>query len=153
MKVWRLTSERHARHAFDGEGSRRYGGRFNHPGDAVVYCSASLSLAALELLVHLEPSHVPHDRVAIPATIPPNVPLRELTLDELPGNWREYPAPEELKDLGSAWIRAGETAVLVVPSAIVPMERNVLLNPNHPDMGRVEMGAPEPFAFDPRLWR
>lgn len=153
MRIWRLTSERHASHAFDGEGARRYGGRFNHPGHGVVYCAATLSLAALELLVHLEPSQVPEDRVAIPATIPPEVPIRELTLDELPKDWRAYPAPEGLKDLGTAWIRSHESAVLSVPSAVIPVERNVLLHPDHPGMTEIEIGDPQTFAFDPRLWR
>lgn len=153
MRIWRLTSERHASHAFDGEGARLYGGRFNHPGHGVVYCAATLSLAALELLVHLEPSQVPEDRVALPATIPPDLSVRELTVGELPKDWRIYPAPEALKDLGTAWIRAGETAVLTVPSAVIPMERNLLLNPSHSDMTKIEIGEPQPFAFDPRLWR
>lgn len=153
MKIWRLTSQRHAHHAFDGEGARLYGGRFNHPGEAVVYCAATLSLAALELLVHLDVSQVPEDRVALSATIPPDFPIRELEVGDLPKDWRAYPAPEGLKDLGTAWIRSRETAVLSVPSAIVPVERNFLLNPNHPDMAKVEIGDPQPFAFDPRLWR
>lgn len=153
MRIWRLTSERYAHHAFDGEGSRRYGGRFSHPGDPVVYCAATLSLAALELLVHLEPSQVPEDRVAIPAAIPPKLAIRELAVDDLPKGWRAYPAPEDLKDLGTTWIRSGETAVLAVPSAVIPVERNFLLNPDHPDMVGIEIGEARPFAFDPRLWR
>jgi RES domain-containing protein len=78
---------------------------------------------------------------------------REIAVDALPTTWRRYPAPDALADLGTAWVRAAATAVLVVPSAIVPQERNILLNPAHPDFRRIRLGTREPFSFDPRLWR
>lgn len=152
MKVWRLTSRRYAEHAFDGEGARLYGGRFNHSGTAIVYCSESLSLAVLEMLVHLESQQAPTDWVAIPALVPAELPIRELNAEELPEGWRRYPAPEALKTLGSDWADAGEAVALSVPSVVIPHERNLLLNPLHPDMKRVEVGSPEPFVLDPRLW-
>jgi RES domain-containing protein len=120
---------------------------------AVVYTSATLSLAALECLVHLDPADAPPDLVVIPADIPDGVSRREITADTLPPNWRHYPALEELAELGSAWVRAHSTAVLVVPSAVVPQERNVLLNPTHGDFDRISVGRPEPFSFDPRMWK
>jgi RES domain-containing protein len=137
----------------DGEGARQAGGRWNHRGVAVVYTSATLSLAALEYFVHLDPADVPGDLVAIPAEIPDTLTRREITADSLPANWQAYPAPDQLANLGTAWVRARTTAVLIVPSAIVPQERNVLLNPGHPDFRRIRLGAPAPFSFDPRLWR
>ena len=139
--------------ALDGEGARQAGGRWNHRGVAVVYTSATLSLAALEYFVHLDPQDVPGDLVAIPAEIPDTLARREITARALPANWRAYPAPDELATLGTAWVRARTTAVLIVPSAIVPEERNVLLNPAHPDFRRIRRGTPAPFSFDPRLWR
>jgi RES domain-containing protein len=96
---------------------------------------------------------VPGDLVAIPAEIPDPLARREITAEALPANWRIYPAPDQLAHLGTAWVRARMTAVLIVPSAIVPQERNVLLNPAHPDFRRIRLGAPAPFNFDPRLWR
>jgi RES domain-containing protein len=72
---------------------------------------------------------------------------------DLPPDWRTYPAPDRLKDLGTAWIRDGRTVALVVPSAIIPREHNVLLNPVHPDFPRIRIGPASPFAFDPRLWK
>jgi RES domain-containing protein len=151
--VWRITTERHADNAFDGEGARLYGGRWNHPGTAVVYCSSTLSLSALEYFVHLEPSLAPRNLVAIRAVIPPEVPLDEVGLESLPRDWRTYPASETLKDIGSSWVRAGHRAGLVVPSSIVPYESNMLLSPAHPDFVKIRVGEAEMFSFDPRMWK
>jgi RES domain-containing protein len=89
----------------------------------------------------------------IPADIPDEVSRREIAAATFPPTWRHYPAPEELADLGTAWVGAGTTAILVVPSAIVPQERNMLLNPAHRDFRRIRLGTPEPFSFDPRMWK
>jgi RES domain-containing protein len=120
---------------------------------AVVYTSATLSLAALEYFVHLDPNDAPGDLVAAPAEIPDTLARAEIRAEALPPSWRAYPAPDRLAELGTAWVRARTTAVLVVPSAIVPQERNILLNPAHPDFRRIRSGRPEAFSFDPRMWR
>ncbi len=150
LRAFRLVKARHSAHAFDGEGARRFGGRWNHPGTRLVYASGSISLAALELLVHLE-------SVEILAAYD----LHELVFDEawmvaldpaaLPARWREDPAPPAVRALGDAWVASGESAVLRVPSVLVPEEWNVLLNPDHPDFARIERLAPRPFRFDRRL--
>src|SRR5262249_30224678 len=149
-RVWRICRRPYA--AFDGEGARQAGGRWNHRGVAVVYTSATLSLAALECFVHLDPSDAPTDLVVIPAAIPDRAARREIAAATLPPSWRRYPGSDALADLGTAWVRAGASAILVVPSAIVPRERNFLLNPAHPDFRQVRLGAAEPFSFDPRMW-
>jgi RES domain-containing protein len=151
--VWRITSARFADSAFDGEGARRYGGRWNHPGTALVYCSATLSLAALEYFVHLEPELAPDGLVAVAAEIPAAVAVELLEVAVLPADWRAYPAPDRLRDLGSGWVRGGRTAVLSVPSSVIPHERNLLLNPAHPDFARIRRRDAEPFSFDPRMWK
>jgi RES domain-containing protein len=153
LVVWRITPRRHAAQAFDGEGARRFGGRWNRPGTAVVYASESLSLAALEYFVQLDPDTAPEDLVVFEVELPPDVTVRTIELTELPPNWRTYPAPESLQELGSAWVRAGETATLSVPSAVIPRERNLLLNPAHPQLAALRVLTPEPFSFDPRMWK
>jgi RES domain-containing protein len=120
---------------------------------AVVYTSATLSLAALEYFVHLDAADAPSDLVAVPADHPDEVARSEIAADTLPPNWRQYPAPEHLADLGDSWLRAGRTAVLVVPSAIVPHEQNLLLNPAHRGFRAIRVGTPESFSIDPRLWK
>lgn len=150
--VWRITSARYAGRAFDGEGARLYGGRWNHPGTALVYCSSTLSLAALEYFVHLEPELAP-DLVAVAADLPAELSMETLGIEALPPDWRTYPAPEKLKDLGTGWTRSGRTAVLLVPSVIIPHEMNVLLNPAHPGFVKIRLQEAQRFSFDPRMWK
>jgi len=119
----------------------------------VVYCAATLSLAALELFVHLEASEAPADLVTLAAEIPSSVSIEELDSAVLPADWRAYPAPDALKELGTAWVRSGRTAVLSVPSVVIPRERNFLLNPSHPEFSQILLRNPEPFSFDPRMWK
>ena len=151
MRLWRICSRRHRR--FDGEGARLYGGRWNHAGTSVVYTSSSLSLAALELFVHLDIDMVPADLVAIQADVPDTIHIEVVTLESLPKNWRHYPVPEALKDIGTAWAARASTAILAVPSAVIPEERNYLLNPKHRDLKRLRVHKPVPFHFDPRMWK
>src|SRR2546430_517342 len=101
IRVWRITRARHA--AFEGDGARRHGGRWNQPGIPVVYTSASLALAALELFVNLERPEPPGDLVAIAADIPEMLTISRVPASELPANWRSYPPPEALADLGTRW--------------------------------------------------
>jgi RES domain-containing protein len=151
--AWRLTLARYGKRAFDGEGARLYGGRWNHPGTAIVYCSLTLSLAALEYFVHVEPELAPPSLVAVAADLPAGLEVETLEIEALPANWRTYPAPERLRDLGTGWARSGRTAALQVPSSVIPHEMNVLLNPAHPDFAAIRLRAAEPFAFDPRMWK
>jgi RES domain-containing protein len=151
--VWRICARRHAGQAFSGRGAREYGGRWNHPGVALVYTAGTLSLGALELFVNLDPDDAPGDLVAIGAAIPERIRLLHVRESELSGGWRAYPAPSVLQDIGSAWVTSGATAVLAVPSAIIPQEANYLLNPAHEDFSQIKIERPEAFQFDPRMWR
>ena len=145
MWVWRITTA--SRPSFDGEGARLYGGRWNHPGTSVVYAAGSLSLAALEFFVHLDADDPP-DLASIGAEIPDDVRIQRLDESVLPAGWRASPPPTSLADLGAAWVREAVTAVLAMPSAIVPRETNYLLNPAHSDFNRIKVSKPEPFALD-----
>lgn len=79
--------------------------------------------------------------------------VRTVESSELPADWRHSPAPRALQELGSSWVRGGETALLSVPSVVVPRERNLILNPAHPDLAALRTLPPEPFSFDPRMWQ
>jgi RES domain-containing protein len=151
VQVWRICSRRHQR--FDGEGARLYGGRWNYPGTAVVYTSASLALAALKLFVHIDVDLLPNDLVAIAAEVPERLAVETVKAASLPKNWRRYPALESLKDIGTTWAAEGSTAILAVPSAIIPEEQNYLLNPAHRDFKQVRLRRSIPFHFDPRMWK
>lgn len=151
MKVWRSSKSKYADGAFDGEGTRKFGGRWTPVGVRAVYTASSLALAALELLVHLEKEDIVTGFVAISADIPNDLQIDVIMPDKLPENWCDNPAPESLSLIGRDWLNAGQTAVLSVPSAVISVERNFLLNPEHSDFERIRTGHPEAFKFDSRL--
>lgn len=150
--AWRLVRPRFGTReaAFSGEGARRYGGRWNAPGLAVAYASATLSLAALETLAHAERGAAARDWVAFSVAVPAHRVL-ELRDEDLPADWRERPSSAGARAVGDAWLAQAASVALLVPSVLVPQERNVLLNPAHPDFGEVEIGPATPFRFDARL--
>jgi RES domain-containing protein len=147
--AWRIVKAKYAETAFSGEGAAKVGGRWNSRGQWVVYTSGSLSLAALEMLVHLNPP-VSFRWVAIPCEFDESF-VERIEPTALPKTWRQYPAPGSIRVVGDAWLKEARSAVLAVPSVIVPREWNYLLNPAHPDFGRLAIGEAEPFAFDERL--
>jgi RES domain-containing protein len=151
MWMHRLVKARHAATALDGEGARRVGGRWNPPGSPVVYGASSLSLAVLELLVHVDPEAMPDDLVALRVEIPEDLPSLRLRPDELPADWRLDRGRAGLRALGLRWLQEAASAVLVVPSVIVPEEDNLLVNPGHPDAARIRIAGQRPFHLDARL--
>src|SRR5260221_13773176 len=138
--------------AFDGEGVRLYGSRWTPRGIAADFTSATLSLAALERFVHTDPDLEPDDLVAIPVDLKPKVAI-EVVGNELPHDWRVYPPPPDLVRIGERWLERERAAILSVPSVVIPHERNYILNPTHVDFASIDIGRPEPFAFDPRMWK
>lgn len=135
----------------DGEGARRFGGRWNRPGRAVVYTSENLALCVLELLVQLDTDLVPDDYAAYELDVPDDGPSESIDESRLPSDWRRSANCPVCQDLGDAWLEAARSPTLAVPSAVIPHGRNVLLNPEHADVERVRLVRQEPFAFDPRL--
>ena len=151
--VYRLLRKPFAATPFDGEGSYRYGGRWSAPGTRVANTAEHLSLAIIEYLVHLDPNHPPQDLMLARARVPEDLPKLQVRADELPRGWQDYPSPESLALIGEKFVRDGETAVLIVPSAVAPTENNWLLNPQHPHFRKIELERAEPFHHDPRLIR
>lgn len=149
MKVWRLAKGEYA--VPNGEGAKKYGGRWNPPGIPVVYTSESLALAVLEILVHTDSDLLPTDLVILSANIPDTLSLQSLSPETLPNNWRDLPAPPALQVMGADWVRTNKTVGLRVPSAIVGQEYHVLLNPAHPDFPLILWEDMGPFPWDPRL--
>lgn len=149
--AWRLTKTKHVGTAFDGMGASAAGGRWNSCGTAVVYCSATLSLAALEVLVHLNArTRLSFSALAVDFE---DSAIEVLDLAGLPSTWRDNPAGLETRRRGDQWVAEYRSLILAVPSAIVPTELNYLINPAHPDFKQLKVGAPQSFAFDPRLLR
>jgi RES domain-containing protein len=148
--AWRIVQRRFVKGVFSGDAARRFGGRWNSPGHAVVYTAQSLALAALEILVHLDSEKVLRNFVAIPVTLQEKF-IASLDATRLPRTWRAYPATKFTRFLGDAWIAEGKSAVFRVSSAVIPAESNFLLNPIHPDFDQLTIGDPVPFKFDSRL--
>jgi len=149
--VWRITTRRFADTAFSGEGARLYGGRWNRPGQSLVYTAESRSLALLEMLVQDDPLRASY--VLIPAQLAPDIRIDSLQPADLPLDWRAPAGREVLQSLGAQWLHSLRSAVLVVPSAVVSAERNFLINPAHPDFQRILVGQPEVLETDLRLLR
>jgi RES domain-containing protein len=151
MKIFRICRRIHAADAFSGEGARRFGGRWNTRGLPMVYTSTSLSLAALELFVHLDPTLAPDDLVSISATLPAGEPARTLKLADLPGDW--FADETVTRDLGDQWITGLSSLALQVPSVPIHSESNVLINPLHPRLAELQIDSPLPFLFDARMFQ
>lgn len=150
INAWRLTKTRHAASAFDGEGARLNGGRWNSVGTRVAYASESVALAVLEVLVGVQ------DTSVLPAYSLTRVEFAEELVEEmdrrlLPATWKHHPPPPATQGIGDLWVAERRSAVLKVPSAVVAAEHNYLLNPGHPQFNAVLVHSPEPFRLDPRL--
>ena len=153
MQVRRICKAAHRAEALSGVGAEKFGGRWNLKGDRMVYMSSNLSLACLEIFVHLGPNPMPDGYYSIEATIPDALSFEELTEASLPRNWREFPSPSALENLGSTWLREQRSVALIVPSAVNPEETNILLNPNHPEFADIKITDSKPFRFNPRMWK
>jgi RES domain-containing protein len=147
--AWRITKRKHLKDAFTGSGARKYGGRWNSPGTPIVYTSETQSLAVLEMLVHLELPDLLQRYVLIPVTIDETL-IEKLDRSQLPRQWQAAP-PIELRAIGDEWASRNTSVALQVPSALVPAEDNLLLNPAHANFTKLTIGDPVSFAFDQRL--
>ena len=151
-QAWRIVPRNRAEAAFDGEGARLFGGRWNSPGRAAVYLAGSRALAALEMLVHLNSTaaqKIPYARfqVEIPDKFIEEWERSSTALKDILG-----PSINPISQVaGDEWLQEGIKPVLRIPSAVIPEEPNYLLNPRHPSFPSLKISEPEPFAFDPRL--
>ena len=153
MSLWRISKRKYADTAFSGEGARRVGGRWNSRGQGMVYTSGTLSLAALEVFVHMEVEDVATMLACIRVDVPTEVKIEYLAMAQLPSDWRNIPAPTDLATMGDLWFQSGSTAILAVPSVVIPIEYNYLINPSHPDFVKLTVESPAAFELDPRLWK
>lgn len=151
MLLYRLAPKKYAED-ISGEGARRVGGRWNPVGYPVHYVSTSAALAVLEFLVHVDPDDLP-PMVLVTCRIPDE----KVTVysGALPENWRSYPAPAKLPEIGRQWLESKTSLALQVPSVIFPEgpEANVMINPLHPEISDLTILKQEPFTFDTRLFR
>jgi RES domain-containing protein len=152
MRFWRIVRRRFAAEAATGDGTRLFGGRWNSRGVRVVYSSTSLALAAIETFVHIEPILLPRDLVSIEGEIPQGIRIGKVELKSLPSDWGDA-GSDSLHRFGDDWIRNVESTALLVPSAAIRGEWNLLLNPAHLEFRKIKLRKPEAFEFDARMFR
>jgi RES domain-containing protein len=149
MKAFRIADSRFP--LFDGTGARLLGGRWNSPGFAMIYAAEMFAGAVLEILVHANLNRVPRRQASIQITIPSTVKRESVRPDDLQG----WDAADQIASriFGDRWIREQRSAVLLVPSVVTGgRERNVLINPEHPDSRLITATRPEPVRWDRRLF-
>ena len=152
IHAWRIVKAGRAATAFSGSGAKEFGGRWNSPGIPVVCLAGSASLAILEMLVHLRAEemlrHFNLFQVSFDEAL-----MTVADLATLPRSWQYSPPPASVQRIGDLWLAKGESAILRVPSVIVPTEWNYLLNPAHRDFRKITIGPKRSIRFDPRLMK
>ncbi len=151
ITVYRICKTKYAATAFDGEGAFRFGGRWNSRGTRIIYTAGSLALAALEMLVHLDDDSMLFEYSYVPAKIPSDLIVQIEDFHHLPKDWSGSPVPIAIQKIGDDWAKSEISAVLEVPTSIIPLEKNYLLNPLHTNFNKVILDIPQEFIFDERL--
>lgn len=150
VKVWRVTHTDYASDAFSGEGARLYGGRFNSEGRPAVYSSESLSLSLLEVLIQIEDRDYLQNLALFYADIPSRL-IWQPAPETLPDRWNRVPYGRDSQQFGDRWIKEENRPVLRVPSVVVPVEYNYVLNPSHLDFEKIKVTRATGVQLDERL--
>ncbi len=153
--IWRIATDTPAYEADDlsGAGAKATGGRWNEVGLAVLYGSQTIALACLETIVHLNSSGLPLSRYLVAIDIPDPIwsNAQRETAASLMVGWDAEPAGRVSIGFGTDWLKSSSSALLLVPSVIVPEEVNVLINPAHPDSQQLKARKVRKWLYDPRL--
>jgi len=138
---------------FDGDGAYRFGGRWNSRGTRILYTAGSLSLAALEMVVHLNSEEILLSYSFASAEFDESLILSVEEFQTLPENWNASPSPLEIQRIGDEWAESQASVVLKVPTSVLPVEFNYLINVGHPKFSKVKLGKSQTFTFDERLYK
>lgn len=153
--LWRIGTDTPAYEAQDlsGKGAQVTGGRWNPKGVPVVYASFTRALACLETVVHFNAGGLPLNRYLVQIDVPDAVWKAAKAEDaaSLAVGWEAEPPGMVSIDHGTTWLRAKSSALMIVPSVIIPEELNVLINPLHPDSSAISATKVRKWLYDPRL--
>jgi len=149
MDVYRIASALYIKD-LTGIGPKTYGGRWNYRGIPAIYTSETRALAALEFLVHIRTRTSDNLRI-VSISIPDSIVPLEFPIETLPKGWRDHPPPFKLAEMGTDWLKSLKSLLLRVPSAVIPNEFNIIINPIHKDMKYVKISHVEDFTYDKRL--
>lgn len=154
VPAWRIAVEAptYAANDLSGSGAKTTGGRWNGKGTPVVYCATNIALATLETVHYLRNGTLPFNRYLVRIDVPDAVWNARQVLDPLPGGWDAIPAGLAARTAGDAWIASGASALLLVPSVIVPDEYNMLINPLHGDAAAIVATTLRRWTYDPRFF-
>jgi len=147
MRVYRITLARFSTSLF----ASGFVARWNSKGTFVIYTAGSRSLACLENLVHRSGEGLDAGFRVMTIEIPDDLAIDRVVLNDLPGNWKEFSQQVSTRMIGDKWVKSGMTAVLKVPSAIIPLEFNFILNPSHQEFKGIKLISSDEFSFDRRL--
>lgn len=150
--AYRVVKPKFASTAFDGEGAKLYGGRWNYKGTKIVYTSASPSLAAIESFIHMGVSSKFIQHIIIEIEIPSEI-IEVYDISKLPETWKINPINAICQEIGTDWATKQGSAVLALPSAVIDMEINYLINPLHADFSRIKEIRRQDFTYDERMWK
>ena len=150
--IWRIATvtPSHGADDLSGAAAKLTGGRWNSSGVPVVDCSENISLALLETIVHLRSGSLPFNRYLVKVEVPGSIWSARHILDPAPAGWDAQPRGLPSIQAGDAWCRAGKTALLQVPSVIMPDECNILINPLHPDASKIVATMLKRWLYDAR---
>jgi RES domain-containing protein len=151
LTAYRIFKTKFAKTWFDGEGAFLFGGRWNSRGTRILYCAESLSLAALEMLVHLNSAELLASYSYAKIEFEEKDALPVEVFVKLPKTWSVSPPSITVQQIGDKWAASMSSLVLRVPSSIVPGESNYVLNVAHPEFSKVKRSKPRVFRFDERL--
>ena len=150
MRLYRIADTRHP--IWDGTGAFLMGGRFNSPGKPVIYAAQTFSCAMLEVLAHTNIGSIPPTQAFVEAQVPEDVAIEICSGQELPVGWDEKDV-RIARAFGDQWLQEGRTAILLVPSVVARVDYNALVNPLHPDAGKIAVSSPKPVLWDTRLFK
>lgn len=151
ITAWRLVKKKYADAVLSGEGSSKNPGRWNSFGVPLVCACSNPSLAVLEVRVHAGPEAEGLTYALFKIEIPKAL-VTAIDESKLPPDWKSNPPPVSTQIIGSEWARSNGSAVLIVPSVLVPEDFNFLFNPLHPDFNKIRVKSNQDFYLDSRLW-
>jgi RES domain-containing protein len=151
MKLYRLAREKYAKDML-GTGARLNGGRWNSRGVSVIYTAENISLANLEVAVHLDLDLIPDDYCLIELSLPNDMSTKTIKIKQLNKYWDSFPHGEHTQLIGDDFVSKCKYLLLKVPSAVVPQEHNYIINPNHKAFKEIKISKIVPFNFNERLF-
>jgi len=152
MRLYRFCRKRRA-NDLSGTGAKLVGGRWNSPGVAVLYTPENRALALAEYWVHVHPSNLPTDVCVVEIEVPDTTRIMSIPLSSLPENWRAGPPLKSLRQTGDQWVLKGQSLILKIPSTVMPLESNYILNPAHQEMTAVSVSSITNYEWDRRMQR